>query len=89
MDFPIYPPLIKKYQDTEKQLELLVQQTNGKDFATPNVEDVELITFQGKIFLPKELQSLVVAWYHEYLAHPGERQSEEIICKWFHWASLP
>jgi hypothetical protein len=26
--FPIYPPLIKKYQDTDKQLKLLVQRTN-------------------------------------------------------------
>jgi hypothetical protein len=38
------PPLIKKYQDTDKQLKLLVQRTNGKDFATKKVEDVELIT---------------------------------------------
>jgi hypothetical protein len=43
-DFPIHPPLIKKYQDTDKQLKLLVQ-NNGKDFATKTVEDVELITF--------------------------------------------
>jgi hypothetical protein len=33
-DFPIHPPLIKKYQDTDKQLKLLVQRTNSKDFAT-------------------------------------------------------
>jgi hypothetical protein len=24
--------------------------------------------------MPKELQSRVVAWYHEYLAHPGEKK---------------
>jgi hypothetical protein len=40
--FPIHPPLIKKYQDTDKQLKLLVQRTNGKDFATKKVEDVGL-----------------------------------------------
>jgi hypothetical protein len=86
-DFPIHPPLIKKYQDTDKQLKLLVQK-NGKDFATKTVQDVELITFRGKIYMPKELQSRVVAWYYEYLAHPGEKRTEETICQWFHWAGL-
>jgi hypothetical protein len=38
--------------------------------------------------MPKELQSLVVAWYHEYLAHPGEKRTEETICQWFYWAGL-
>jgi hypothetical protein len=86
-DFPIHPPLIKKYQDTDKQLKLLVQK-NSKDFATKTVEDVELITFKGKIYMPKQLQSRVVTWYHEYLTHPGEKQTEETICQWFHWAGL-
>jgi hypothetical protein len=58
-DFPIHLPLIKKYQDTDKQLKLLVQK-NGKDFATKKVEDVELIRFRGKIYMPKELQSHVL-----------------------------
>jgi hypothetical protein len=61
-DFSIHLPLIKKYPDTDKQLKLLVQK-NGKDFATKTLEDVELITFRGKIYMPKELQSRVVAWY--------------------------
>ena len=86
--FPSIPPLIKKYQDTDKQLKLLIQRTNGKDCATTNVEDVELQTFQGKIYMPKEPQSRVVARYHEYLAHPGEKRTEETICQWLHWTGL-
>jgi hypothetical protein len=38
--------------------------------------------------MPKQLQSRVEAWYHEYLAHPGEKRTEETICQWFHWAGL-
>jgi hypothetical protein len=80
-DFPIHPPLIKKYQDTDKQLKLLVQKT-GKDFATKKVDDVELvITIRGKIYMPKDRQSGVVAWYREYLAHLGEKRTEEPICQ--------
>ncbi len=87
-DFPIHPPLIKKYQDTDKKLKLLFQRTKGKDFSTTKVENVELITFQGKIYMPEELQSRVVAWYHEYLAHPGEKRTEETIHQWFNWTGL-
>jgi hypothetical protein len=88
-DFPLHPPLIKKYQDIDKQLKLLVQRTNGKDYTSrTKVEDVELITFQGKIYMLKELQSCVVAWYHAYLAHPGEKRTEERIRQWFHWTGL-
>jgi hypothetical protein len=76
MYFPIHPPLVKKYQDKDKQLKLLVQQTNRKDFTTTKVEDVELIMFQGKIYMPKELQSRVVAWYHKCLAHSGKKRTE-------------
>jgi hypothetical protein len=26
--------------------------------------------------------------YVEYLAHPGEKRTEETICQWFHWDGL-
>jgi hypothetical protein len=38
--------------------------------------------------MPKELQARAVAWYREYLAHPGEKRTEEKICQWFQWAGL-
>ena len=36
--------------------------------------------FKGKIkyiCLKKKLLSRVIAWYHNYLAHPGEKRTEE------------
>ena len=44
--------------------------------------------YRDKIFLPQRLQSHVVAWYHEYLQHPGKKRTEETICQWFHWLGL-
>jgi hypothetical protein len=29
--------------------------------------------------MPQRLQSQVVAWYHKYLAHPGEKCTDETI----------
>jgi hypothetical protein len=75
-------------ESEEQETDLLLVQKYSKDFAAKTVEDVELITFKGKIYMPKQLQSRVVAWYHEYLAHPGEKRTEETICQWFHWAGL-
>ena len=43
------------------------------------IEGVEVITYQGKIYIPVQLQQRVVAWYHEYLAHPGKSQTEATI----------
>ena len=43
------------------------------NFSTTKLEGVEVITYQqGKIYIPVQLQQRVVAWYHEYLAHPDE-----------------
>ena len=39
--------------------------------------------------MPQGLQSRVVAWYHEYLQHPGEKCTEETIRQWFYWPGLP
>jgi hypothetical protein len=62
---------------------------NGKYFTTKKVEGLNLMMFQGNIFMPKELQShVVVARYDEYLAPPGKKYAGETLCQWFHWFSL-
>ena len=43
------------------------------------VEKVELIHYKHKIYIRRGLQGHVAAWYHEYLAHPGEKRTEETI----------
>jgi hypothetical protein len=48
---------------------------NGKYFTTKKVEGFNLMMFQGKTFMLKRL--VVVAWYDEYLAHPGKKHTEE------------
>jgi hypothetical protein len=49
------------------------------NFSTTKLEGVEVITYQGNIYIPVQLQQCVVAWYHECLAHPGESQTEATI----------
>ena len=85
--FPIYPPLIKKYQDEDRQLKTLIKK-NSKDFSTKKIENQNLIMYRDKIFMSRRLQSRVVAWHHEYLQHPGKKRTEETIRQWFHWPGI-
>jgi hypothetical protein len=38
------------------------------------------MTYHRKMYIPVQLQQRVVAWYQEYLAHPGESRTEATIC---------
>ena len=58
------------------------------NFSTTKLEGVEVITYQGKIYIPSQLQQRVVAWYHEYLAHPGESRTEATIRQTCTWPNL-
>ena len=84
-DFPLSPTLIAKYQSLDKELKRRCMSDANTNFSTKKVEGVEVITYNGKIYIPIQLQQRVVAWYHEYLAHPGESRTEATIrqtCTW-------
>ena len=84
-DFPLSPTLIAKYQSLDKELKHRCMSDANTNFSTKMVEGVEVITYNGKIYIPIQLQQRVVAWYHEYLAHPGESRTEATIrqtCTW-------
>ena len=75
-DFPLSPILIAKYQGLDKTLKQKCTSKTNDNFSITKLEGVEVITYQGKICIPVQLQQRVVAWYHEYLAHPGESRTE-------------
>ena len=84
-DFPLSPILIAKYQRLDKQLKRKLMSTTNQNF-TKTIERVEVITYQGKIYI--QLQQRVVAWYHEYLAHPGKSRTEATIQQTCTWPNL-
>jgi hypothetical protein len=71
-DFPMNPSLIAKYQSSDKKLKKEMTDAKGKEFSVKEVEGVSLVHQNDKIRIPSKLQSRIIAWYHEYLAHPGE-----------------
>ena len=62
-----------------KNLKQKCKSKTNDNFSTTKLEGVEVITYQGKVYIPVQLQQRVVAWYHEYLVHPGESRTEATI----------
>ncbi len=47
-----------------------------------------LICFEGKVVIPKALQSRIVDWYHKYLSHPGINRTKETIGQHLWWPKM-
>ena len=89
--FPLSPALIAKYQKKDKALQKRVKE-NPSNYGTKVIEDMTLITtnaHDNAIIVPKMLQSRIVAWYHEYLVHPGGTRLEKTLAQLFWWDNLP
>ena len=57
-------------------------------FSTIQLEGASLMTINGLIYVPQELQHKIVAWYHQYLAHPGQSRMEATIRQNFTWPNI-
>jgi hypothetical protein len=86
--FPMSPALIHKYQQDDSILKRRMNTSKDDIFTTKKVEGYDLIHEKGKICVPVPLQARIVAWYHEYLHHPGQNRTEETIKQTFTWPKL-
>lgn len=85
--FPINPKYIAKRQQKDKGFLRDIKQSK-KEYGKITVEDAELISHEGKICVPYGLQKRIVAWYHDYLGHPGSTRLEKTIAQTMHWPDL-
>ena len=84
--FPMNPGLILKEQKKDKELQQ--KKKEDKRYSIKKIEGVSLIHFEGKIFVPKPLRDRIIAWYHNYLVHPGKTRMEATIRQVFTWPGL-
>ena len=82
--FPMLPATIGEEQKKDPKLQKLLKD-KPNDFSTKIVEDTKLTTMNGKIYIPENLQLRTVAWYHEYLSHPGQVRTEQTLRQHFTW----
>ena len=81
--FPIAPSLIQREQQKDQK----IQADKGK-YSTMRVEDVDLLSLEGRIVIPATLQQKIIAWYHKYLAHPGSTRMEASIRSTMTWTGM-
>jgi transposase InsO family protein len=86
--FPMSPKLIAKHLKSDKTLAKRATSDLTIKYDVQVVENAELLTHNGKIYIPTKLQRRVVAWYHEYLAHPGQTRLEATIRQVYTWPNL-
>jgi transposase InsO family protein len=85
--FPMSTKLIAKYQKREKDLETK-RLSKPEHYSTSIIEEVQVVLYDEKIYVPKDLRNQVVSWYHEYLCHPGMNRTEQTIRQNFTWPGL-
>ena len=86
--FPMSPKVVAKYQKKDKRLKKAIATSRSDGYKIKKVEGKELIHYKDKICVPDQLQDRILAWYHEYLVHPGKTRMEETIRGIFHWPAM-
>jgi uncharacterized protein (DUF2344 family) len=68
-------PYIAKMQDKDESLKKELTKSDNK-YTLTKIERTFVLTIGGKIFIPAAIRQKVIAWYHEYLCHPGTTHTE-------------
>ena len=80
VNFPLSFKLIDRYQKEYPFLqENFTCANNRRGYFFWGQNTIELVTYNNKIVIPKQLQKYVVNWYHTYLIHPLLYKTEAMI----------
>ena len=52
------------------------------------IEDMKLILYKGKIYVPESLRGRTLGWYHHYLNHPGGDRLANTLSTVCYWKGL-
>ena len=85
--FPMDIPYIAEKQKEDKRLMTEIKKENHK-YKLENIERTGVLTRDGKIYIPIAVRKDVMAWYHEYLCHPGATRTEATIRSTMTWPGL-
>jgi hypothetical protein len=80
-------PYIAKMQNKDKMLQKELTKSENK-YELTKIERTLVLTIGGKILIPIAIQQKVIAWYHEYLCHPGTTRTEATIRGTMTWPGL-
>jgi hypothetical protein len=73
----MYPVTVKEIAQAQEDDAVQKKLSNTDKYSTQLVEDTQVLCKDGKMVIPKVLQSRAVSWYHHYLQHPGHTHLED------------
>ena len=90
--FPLDLDRIAHEQTRDKELHKLSKKKNPKkgkcNIKNKVINDVEVVTYNDKIYIPACLREEVMNWYHHYLQHPGASRMEKTIGAVVFWPNM-
>ena len=90
MDSTIFPVKLSEVQELQEQDRSLRKQlrNNPKDFTKKEIEQVKIITYKNRIYLPIKLRTRVLDWYHHYLCHPRKTRMYKTPTSTIYWEGM-
>ena len=85
--FPLDLENVAHEQQKDKGLHAKCKKDKQK-YKTEVRQDVKLITYEGRVYIPPCLRDNVLNWYHHYLQHPGANRMYNTIKQTVYWPGL-
>ena len=75
--FPQAPKLLSQAeQECEVLVKKMIAEDDKKQPSVKTIEDIELIHYKNKSYVPDMMQEAIVEWYLKILVHPGRSRLE-------------
>ena len=84
----IYPLTTREIAEAQKHDIELNTMTDKYGYTKQLVENTKVLCKNSKMVIPTSLQKHAVAWYHQYLQHPGNTCLKETLCLSMYWKGL-
>eukprot|EP00804_Cyclotella_cryptica_P028760 CCRYP_018726-RA/>CCRYP_018726-RA protein AED:0.53 eAED:0.19 QI:0/-1/0/1/-1/1/1/0/384 len=77
----IYPLTTREIAEAQQEDDSLLE----KGYSTQLVENIKVLCKDSKMVIPKSLQHRAVAWFRQYLQHPGTKRLKETLHLSMYW----
>ena len=68
---------LRKLKEKQKNKKTTLNNNKHKSIKMNVINDVELMTYNNRIYIPHSLWRDTMNWYHHYLQHPGASRMEK------------
>ena len=85
--FPVHLKEIQAKQAKDRELRQKIK-NNPSHFQKTVVEQVKVVTYKNRIYVPKDFRIKIMKWYHHYLCHPGEARMHKTLSSTLYWEKM-